>query len=1115
MIKSKKQNPKIQKNYSMKNLYMTALLGLCSLFCLRAQAQTDTTHYKYGIWQSFGDPLSTNQYPQVQGRLSNFRWADIQPTKDTWDWTEFDSDLTSKAKDGLPVIFLVYTKQDAPDWIYSNGVPKVTETDDKGNVTGYAPYYEDPDYKTYFKNMITKVHEHVESLPANVRLAVIGVQPCFGSTGDYISYKGNVDSKYAITDAEFFNLFKEFTQYYYDEYKFTSPKIYILSNPMNNGEDQTIWLTQNCPGSWIKTGTLGKCYQMNDERDKSAWLYSILNQPGYDGNAMRARSELIGGTTESGWWNAAPYKNMFTVMCYAIHWGLDWSNQGFNNLSDKNYNPAFDLYNKYAGSKDPATASRGMCMLKDAIDASDGIRFPASQYGTVAQTATRYNNVLAPFLAYGAKLDDVTTAISTSEMDLLAAKGLNDVAWNIFPGNYERFLHQINSNATSAGYWNVTSAEPNTPYGRFARGFDLAKGKDALYFDVEDAFLHNAPLDGGYPVMVEITYLDRGYGKFQVFYDGKGNSNSSSLSVSCNNTNTWKKASVTINDAYFGNLSASGSDFYIKNTGSENVIFTLVEISRAGNGVTGSSLFFSGPVTFDTVCVGASVPAKQLSISGQYLNNTPVVVGPLKGFSFSKSQSGAFEDSIIISDYGASFNQAVFVKFDASVAGSYAGSLPISGGGAAKTNIAISAVAANSLPDISSAIVNMVSCYNAKDGSINLKPTGGVGPFTYSWVNNVNNLKPTTSSISALIPATYTVTMSAAYGCKTTANYVITQPDVLVTSVSADPMLCKGGTTNVYVTAKGGTMPYTGTGTYVRSSGSYTYTVKDAHGCSDSQGFSAPNGTTTAPDKPGIIQGTDADATGVCGNGSYSYSIASVKTATSYTWTAPSKSSVAVNGGTSINLNTLTGFNGGTLYVKASNACGTSNSQSKTLKTQPAKPGGITGPQTVKSNQTGLKYSTSAIPGLTYKWTVPATAKITSGQNTSSITVTWGSKDGKVKVQAVNDCDNSYNTIISVTVNNTLSLTDSKGTAPTYSLKASPNPARDITKLSFDAENAYRYTIEISDMSGKVVLRKSGLAAQGSNNIPVNVSALRSGLFNVTIINNDNGQKITTKLVKG
>jgi len=45
----------------MKNLYMNALMALSSLCWITATAQTDTTHYKYGVWQSFGDPVSINQ----------------------------------------------------------------------------------------------------------------------------------------------------------------------------------------------------------------------------------------------------------------------------------------------------------------------------------------------------------------------------------------------------------------------------------------------------------------------------------------------------------------------------------------------------------------------------------------------------------------------------------------------------------------------------------------------------------------------------------------------------------------------------------------------------------------------------------------------------------------------------------------------------------------------------------------------------------------------------------------------------------------------------------------------------------------------------------------------
>ena len=78
-------------------------------------------------------------------------------------------------------------------------------------------------------------------------------------------------------------------------------------------------------------------------------------------------------------------------------------------------------------------------------------------------------------------------------------------------------------------------------FGRFARGFDLAKGKDGLYFDLDSAFLSYAPLNAKYPVEVEITYLDSGYGKFQIYYDSKDDANKFSIQVSCNNTKTWKK----------------------------------------------------------------------------------------------------------------------------------------------------------------------------------------------------------------------------------------------------------------------------------------------------------------------------------------------------------------------------------------------------------------------------------------------------------------------------------------------------------------------------------------------------------------------------------------------
>lgn len=566
----------------MNSIKHFVIAGITIILSISVHAQLSTQQVSPGIWQTFGEPLNQSQYDFLNGRLCNFLWKDLEPSNNGWDWKAFDNDLTNRTKDGLPVIFMVYTTQDAPDWIYNNGVPKVTVTDNKGSVIGYSPYYQDPDYKSFFKRMIQKVHAHIETLPASVRNNIIAVQGCFGSTGDYISYGGNVPSQYELDSKQFLSLFQEFSQYYYDEYKNTNPKIYLLSNPRNQGSDAAIWVEQNCPG-WLKTGTLGKAFQLNDEADKYSWLYPMINNP-QSGDYIRVRSEMSGGTQSAGWWKEAPYKNLFAVLCYDIFWGVDWNNQGLSNMKDSKNDSAFYFFNKYAGQKDPATSTNAMCALKDVLDAKDDVRFPASTYGTVSKTnQQRYINIANKYASYGALLEDAKTA-TLEEMDNLSAKGINDVGWNLLPGNYDRYLHQINANATSVGYWNIQSADANSLYGKYGRAFDVANKKKTLLFDVDDAFLSNAPLNGKYSVTIEVTYLDKGKGGWQLYYDAIGKSNKSSISVSCNNTSQWKKATVTLNDAYFGNKGKQGSDFYIKSTSkSENVIFSVIELSRPAN----------------------------------------------------------------------------------------------------------------------------------------------------------------------------------------------------------------------------------------------------------------------------------------------------------------------------------------------------------------------------------------------------------------------------------------------------------------------------------------------------------------------------------------------------
>jgi len=131
------------------------------------------------------------------------------------------------------------------------------------------------------------------------------------------------------------------------------------------------------------------------------------------------------------------------------------------------------------------------------------------------------------------------------------------------------------------------------------------------------------------------------------------------------------------------------------------------------------------------------------------------------------------------------------------------------------------------------------SCGGACDGSISLAPTGGAGSYTYLWTPG----GATTSSITNLCAATYTVTVSDANACDSILVITIVSPPVLTATLSSTNVLCNGdcdGTATVV--AAGGT----GAGTYTYSwshgafvlpnvvnlcPGQYTVTVIDGNLC--------------------------------------------------------------------------------------------------------------------------------------------------------------------------------------------------------------------------------------------------------------------------------------------
>jgi gliding motility-associated-like protein len=174
-----------------------------------------------------------------------------------------------------------------------------------------------------------------------------------------------------------------------------------------------------------------------------------------------------------------------------------------------------------------------------------------------------------------------------------------------------------------------------------------------------------------------------------------------------------------------------------------------------------------------------------------------------------------------------------------------------------------------------SSVVTNVGCNGGSNGAIDLTVTGATGAVTYSWSNAA-----TTEDISGLTAGTYTVTVTDASGCTATATATITQPTQLTASTSAPPITTVGGTTTVTITAVGGTAPYTGTGTFTRSAGTFTFTVTDANGCTAT--------TSITLTEPGCDLGLSTVVTNVgCNggsNGAIDLTVTGATGAVTYSW---------------------------------------------------------------------------------------------------------------------------------------------------------------------------------------------------------------------------------------
>lgn len=130
-----------------------------------------------------------------------------------------------------------------------------------------------------------------------------------------------------------------------------------------------------------------------------------------------------------------------------------------------------------------------------------------------------------------------------------------------------------------------------------------------------------------------------------------------------------------------------------------------------------------------------------------------------------------------------------------------------------------------------------VLCFGGANGSARVFARGGTGALSFLWSDPNQQVAALAVNLTA---GTYTVTISDANSCSTTATASVTQPPALQAALFSKPITCSQGSDGVaWVVVSGGTPPYTYLWNTQQTDslltglgpGFYTLTITDAKGC--------------------------------------------------------------------------------------------------------------------------------------------------------------------------------------------------------------------------------------------------------------------------------------------
>lgn len=142
--------------------------------------------------------------------------------------------------------------------------------------------------------------------------------------------------------------------------------------------------------------------------------------------------------------------------------------------------------------------------------------------------------------------------------------------------------------------------------------------------------------------------------------------------------------------------------------------------------------------------------------------------------------------------------------------------------------------------NLSTQIIQNVTCNAGNNGLVQANPSGGNGVYSYVWSNS-----QTGQTASNLTAGNYSVTAKDGYNCSVTKSVTVSQPNPINISVNTQN---DGQIFNATINVTGGTAPYTyilnNTSTYTNqvinnlTAGNYIVRVQDKNNCIQTSSFS-------------------------------------------------------------------------------------------------------------------------------------------------------------------------------------------------------------------------------------------------------------------------------------